>query len=99
MKHFLFKLIPPRPTFMADMTPVEAKIMQEHLAYWRSLLDRNVAVVFGPVLDPAGAYGVAVVRSAGESQVRALATEDPAIKAQAGFRFEIHPMASAVYRA
>jgi len=84
---------------MADMTPVEGKIMQDHLTYWRSLLDRDVAVFFGPVLDPAGAYGLGVVRSADESQVRALAAEDPAVKAQAGFRFEIHPMASAVYRA
>jgi len=28
MKYLLYKLIPPRPTFPADMTPAEAKLMQ-----------------------------------------------------------------------
>lgn len=29
MKYFLYKLIPPRLVFHADMTPAEAKLMQK----------------------------------------------------------------------
>jgi hypothetical protein len=29
-EHFSFKLIPPRPTFPADITPDEAALMQQH---------------------------------------------------------------------
>jgi len=52
MKYFLYKLVPPRPTFHQDMTEVEGKVMQEHGAYWRDLADSRIAVVVGPVIDP-----------------------------------------------
>src|SRR5208283_3626666 len=54
-RFFFCRLIPPRPTFAADMTPDEASIMQSHVAYWSDLLARGKAVVFGPVADPHGA--------------------------------------------
>jgi uncharacterized protein YciI len=57
----LCRLLPPRPTFPGDMTPREAGLMQEHAAYWQELADRGVALVVGPVLDPAGAWGLAIV--------------------------------------
>lgn len=98
MKHFLFKLVPPRPTFIADITPAESKLMQEHSLYWRELLARNIPIVFGPVLDPSGAYGICVLRAADEAEARALSEGDPTIKANVGFRFELYPMPSAVYR-
>lgn len=98
MNHFFYKLIPPRPTFISDITPAEALIMQEHAGYWRALLDKNKAVVLGPVLDTSGVYGIGVIRCADESEARALAADDPAVKAQVGFRFEIHAMASAICR-
>ncbi len=56
--HFVYKLIPPRPTFALDMSDAETKIMGEHAAYWQSLLDRGEVVAFGPVLDPAGSWGL-----------------------------------------
>ena len=34
-KHFLVRLISPRPTFIQDMTADERAIMGEHGAYWR----------------------------------------------------------------
>jgi hypothetical protein len=98
MNHFFYKLVPPRPTFNSDITPAEALIMREHAGYWRALLDRNKAVVLGPVLDPSGVYGIGVIRCDGESEARALAAGDPAIKAQVGFRFELHAMPSAICR-
>jgi uncharacterized protein YciI len=96
MKYFLYKLIPPRPTFPADMTPAEAKLMQEHSAYWRHLMSKGLVVVFGPVSDPKGAYGTAVIQSQDDADANALGTNDPTIKANVGFKFEVYSMPQAV---
>jgi hypothetical protein len=50
--YFVYKLIPPRPTLIADMTPAEGAVMREH----------------------------------------------GAIKAEAGFHVEVHPMPRAIVR-
>jgi hypothetical protein len=44
MSHFLYKLISPRSTFPQDMTEKETKVMQEHLTYWKDLVDRKIVV-------------------------------------------------------
>jgi uncharacterized protein len=93
-KQFLCKLIPPRPTFAQDMTETERKIMQEHSIYWKDLSDRRVAIVFGPVLDPKGTWGVAIVEVADEPDAHALGRNDPAV--QAGLTFEVYPMPGAI---
>jgi hypothetical protein len=67
--------------------------MQEHVAYWTALLERGIAVVFGPVLDPVGVWGVAIVEVENEADVARLRSEDPTIKANLNFRFEIIRMA------
>lgn len=56
MSHFLYRLIPPRPTFDQDMNEAEATIMGQHVDYWRKQTQRGTAIVFGPVADPAGAW-------------------------------------------
>ena len=53
---------------------------------------RVIAVAFGPVLDPAGAWGLGLLRTTDEAAVRAFIAEDPVIRAQRGFRYEILPM-------
>ena len=98
MKHYFYKLIPPRPTFPADMTEAEAAIMQEHFAYWSSLIEEHKAVAYGPVIDPKGSFGIAVVELEDESTVMSIAGNDPAIKSNAGFRFELHQMPDAIVR-
>jgi hypothetical protein len=92
MQYFLFKLIPPRPTFPMDMSSDEAAIMQEHFAYWRGLLAQNRVVVYGPVMDPAGTYGVAVLEVEDEPAARDVGKNDPAIRADAGFSFQLLSM-------
>ena len=87
MKYFLYKLISPRPTFPADITIVEEKLMQEHIAYWKELAERKIAVIYGPVFDPKGAYGIAIVEVEGDALVHEIALKDPAIKG--GGRFQI----------
>ena len=55
-QRFLYRLNPPRSTFMRDMTAKEAGIMARHVAYWTGLLEAGVAIAFGPVADPAGSF-------------------------------------------
>jgi hypothetical protein len=98
MAHFFLKLIPPRPSFAQDLTQTEAKLMQAHAVYWRGLLEKRVAVVYGLVGDPGGAYGIGVVELGDGGDPVALAAGDPTIKADVGFRYEIFPMPRAVSR-
>ena len=76
---FVYKLIAPRPTFGADMSEAEAAVMGEHAGYWQRLTDEGKVVVFGPVVDTSGWWGVAVVRAQGPDEVTALGEADPAV--------------------
>jgi uncharacterized protein len=93
--HFLYKLIPPRPTFDRDMSEPEQAIMGRHVAYWQELTERRTAIVFGPVSDPAGTWGLAVVAAETDEQVRALGDADPAVASELA-RFEVCPMPGAI---
>ena len=95
----LCKLLGPRPGFPGDMTPAEAALMGEHAAYWSGLTERGVAVVFGPVFDPAGVWGLAVVGLPDGTAPATLTDDDPVIRAGRGFRYETYPMPQAVVRA
>ena len=77
--YFALKLIPCRPTFAKDMTADERAIMQQHLAYWRELMDKGKAMVFGPVLDPAGVYGLGIIEAESEGEAKIFMANDPAI--------------------
>jgi uncharacterized protein len=95
--HFVYKLIPPRPTFAADMSETEGQIMAQHIDYWRGLTDRGTAIVFGPVVDPAGVWGLAVVEAESEADVLALGKEDPAVKSEMS-GFQVFAMPDAIVR-
>lgn len=79
MSHFAYRLLPPRPTFPSDMTEGEAATMGEHGAYWQRHLEAGRVLVFGPVVDPAGSWGLAVVVADDEDQALEMARADPAI--------------------
>ena len=98
MRYFFCKLTPPRPTFMADMTDGERQLMRQHVAYWSDLAANGSVIVFGPVADPQGGYGVAVVEAPDEATVREWSTHDPVMKAGAGFSYAIHAMPQVVLR-
>ena len=72
--------------------------MQEHVAYWKDLANRGIGVVFGPVADPNGAWGVGIVEVENEADVRALSANDPTVKSGLNFKFEIYPMPTALLR-
>jgi uncharacterized protein YciI len=94
---FVFRFVPHRPDLPASMTEAEAATMAEHVAYWQALADRGIAVVFGPVADPAGAWGVAIVEVASEAEAFAIRADDPVVHADLG-PVEIHPMPVAITR-
>jgi uncharacterized protein YciI len=98
MAHFLYRLIPPRPTFPGDMTEEEGAIMQQHFGYWEGLIRERQAVAYGPVMDPKGTYGIAVVEVDDEATAKGIAENDPATTSNAGFRFELHQMPDAIVR-
>lgn len=93
MPVFFCKLVPPRPTFALDLSPAEADVMGRHAQYWQGSIDGGLRVfALGPVMDPAGVFGIIVVEAEDESVVRGLTADDPAIRADIGMRYEIHPM-------
>lgn len=98
MTYFLYKLISPRTTFPQDITSIEMKIMQEHVVYWKELTIKKIVLLFGPVADPKGTYGLAIVEAANEEAVNEYGIHDPAIEANVGFRFEIYPMPQVILR-
>jgi len=96
MEHYLLKLNPPRPTFQADMTEEERALMGRHVTYWSEQLDRGRILVFGPVFDPEGGYGVAIARSDSEGEIREMIAGDPVITEGTGFSYDAHPMPGAI---
>lgn len=43
MNHYLYKLVPPRPTFFLDMTEAESTIIRDHVSYWTGLAHDGTA--------------------------------------------------------
>jgi uncharacterized protein YciI len=75
----VFRLKPPRPTFAVDMTEDERRIMGEHAAHWQTFIDKGHMVVFGPVLDETGSWGLGVIEAENEDELRAVVARDPAV--------------------
>ncbi|VEG45811.1 YCII-related domain-containing protein [Mycolicibacterium flavescens] len=78
---FLFRLIPPRPDFAQTMTPAEEQAMAAHQEYWEQLLAQGRVVVYGPVADPEGVWGLGVLRADDRAEVLAIAQRDPSVTA------------------
>ncbi len=91
--YFFVKTNNPRPTFHLDMTANERGIMIRHVEYWTELGRQGISVVFGPVADPHGVYGVGVYKVKDEAQMQRLLDQDPA---KGLLVYEATPMANAV---
>jgi uncharacterized protein YciI len=91
MNHFLLKLVPPRPTFAKDMNDDEKNLMQQHAKYFEQLQERGVALAYGPVLDPRGSWGMAILEVENENEAKEILNSDPTVKAALN-TFEIYPM-------
>ncbi|MDT5229804.1 YciI family protein [Mycobacterium sp.] len=82
MTTFVFRLEAPRPNFALDMTDQEREIMTRHAAHWQPLIDSGQMVIFGPVLDGTGSWGLGVVEADDEETLRAFAANDPVVTTQ-----------------
>jgi uncharacterized protein len=63
--------------------------MQKHAAYWRGYMEQGKVVVFGPVFDPSGAFGMGVVQAQDTRELDEWLGADPASLLN---KFEYHPM-------
>jgi len=80
------------------MTPQEAGIMKAHAEFCRTLLDDGRAVIFGPVADPAGFWGLGILQLPEGENPQEVMASDPVVKADAGFAYNILPMMQAATR-
>ena len=92
MKYFFLKLLPPRADFMQTMTDAERAIMLEHRAYSQNFADKGWAVAYGPVAAKDGGYGAGFWALPDDVDPKPITDNDPTMKANAGFKYEIHPM-------
>jgi uncharacterized protein YciI len=88
---FVFRVISPRPTFALDLTDEEREIMARHAAYWQPKIGAAEMVVFGPVLDATGSWGLGVVEADDEDALVDFAQHDPVVVTGTG-RIEIGKM-------
>lgn len=91
MKYYLCKFIAPRADFLATMSADEQQWMKQHGAYLDTLLEAGTVVAHGPVMDPAGGYGVSLFQIGDDQEIADLTAEDPIIKNGVG-HYEHHPM-------
>jgi uncharacterized protein YciI len=84
MPTFVFRLKAPRPTFALDMSDEEREIMGRHAAHWQPYIDSGQMVIFGPVLDGTGSWGLGVIEADDEEELRKFASEDPVVTTGTG---------------
>jgi uncharacterized protein len=68
-----------------------------HAAHWQPFIDSGQMVVFGPVLDDTGSFGLAVIEAEDEDQLRQFAAGDPVITTGT-VRFEFEKMLAGFVR-
>ena len=91
--YFFVRTQNPRPTFHLDMTSEERAVMNKHVEYWTEKAARGIAIVFGPVMDPKGVYGMGVYQVRDEAEMQELLRHDPA---NGLLQYEVLPMPRAV---
>ena len=96
MKGFVLRLLAPRPDFPFTMTEDERATMSEHVAYWSVQAEQGHVLAFGPVADPAGPYGIAIVLAEDDEEAERIRDGDPALTSPHGFRSELAPMLALV---
>ncbi|MDX8515023.1 YciI family protein [Mesorhizobium captivum] len=70
--------------------------MNAHADYLRGLLHDGTMMLAGPVADPAGPWGLLILRVGSEAEAEAVTDGDPVARSGRGFRYEILPMLSTI---
>jgi uncharacterized protein YciI len=77
---FVYRLLPPRPTFADDMDADERAMMNEHVAYFGKLHAQGRLIVYGPVdVFGGGGWGLGVIAGDARDDVERIAADDPAV--------------------
>ena len=84
MNWYLIRFVPPRPDFATTMSADERDAMRRHVTYWRTHLEAGRALIFSPVADPAGGWGMGVLRSESPEAIADIEAADPAVVAGIG---------------
>ncbi len=92
-QYFLLHLLPCRPDFAFSMSDEERTIMTLHVAYWKQKMSEGKVIVFGPVFDPNGPYGLGIVKVDDEEEVKLFIKDDPASQIN---QYEYFPMNAVV---
>jgi uncharacterized protein YciI len=79
------------------MSDAERDVMARHAAHWQPYIDAGQMVVFGPILDSTGSWGLAVVEADDEDQLRSFAANDPVVTTGTG-SIEVGSMLSGIVR-
>ncbi|MGH2566251.1 MAG: YciI family protein, partial [Ginsengibacter sp.] len=59
------------------------------IVYWKDYMSKGMVIVFGPVMDPKGTYGMGIIEADNEEQVKKFNEGDPASKIN---NYEFYPM-------
>jgi len=78
-KYFFLRLNSVRADFVQTMTDEERGIMSRHAMYWREFQQKGKLVVYGPVMDPGGAFGMGVAAVDSEEELKRFIAGDPAL--------------------
>ena len=65
--------------------------MDKHKAYCQQHFEQGKLLVYGPVMAPEGAFGLAILEVADESEARQFGENDPSVSAGMN-RFSICPI-------
>jgi len=90
MVTYYFGMLVKGPKWTPDPTPELERLQEEHLAHIRSMAATGKLVVAGPLSDNGFIRGILVFKTATLEEAKALAENDPAVKA-GRLVVEIHP--------
>ena len=68
----------------------DSDLMKQHLAHLRSMWAAGKMVIAGPLLDDGATRGLCIYKVSSVEEARALASDDPAVKA-GRLAVEVHP--------
>ena len=95
MAHFLVIYRPPRPTFAADATLEEERVVGSHFQFLKRLLAEGKLLLAGPCED--ASMGLAVIECDNLDEARSILAADPAVQGRV-FTGEIKPYRVSLFR-
>jgi uncharacterized protein YciI len=72
--------------------------MGQHAVYLTALQEKGKVVLFGPVGDPTGTWGLGILECVDEAEARSITANDPTVKSNQGFSYDVCPILRANLR-